>query len=172
MCYSSCPQRFYGDFQTLSCKSCLYDCLTCNSSGHCLSCDDSNDFRIIDNQTFRCTPLNGYYDNGTTVALQCSQGCAICQNSTFCSGCQSGNFLRSENLCHSTCLPRFFPNSSSLICESCPFDCYTCDNTGNCLTCSAQLDFRVLNTSTSRCNPQAGYYESNVSQSGRCPEGC
>lgn len=158
MCYPSCLDRFYGDLSTLTCKTCPYDCLTCNSSGHCLSCDGVADHRALDNQTLRCVAIVGYYDSGVTVAASCLQGCARCQNGQLCQSCQSGFYLQADSLCYTSCLPRFFPNATSLTCDSCPYDCYTCSQGGSCLSCNATTDFRQLNSTTSRCIPEVGYY--------------
>ena len=57
---------------------------------------------------------------------------------------------------------------------SCPFDCLSCDQRGNCLTCS-YLDKRTINRTKSnnvRCSPIEGYYESRQRKSARCPEEC
>ena len=100
MCYLSCLSRFYGDPLSLICKSCAYDCLTCNSLGHCLTCDVVNDHRVLNESTYRCIPIVGYFDNGTTVSIQCPLGCLSCQDSLKCNGCKSGFFMRGDNRCY------------------------------------------------------------------------
>ena len=158
MCYSSCLDRFYGDLVTLACLVCPYDCLTCNSGGNCLSCDGATDHRTINNQTSRCDPSVGYYESGVTVAALCPEGCATCINGQACDSCVSGFYLRADNLCYTTCLPRFFKNTTARTCEHCDYDCYTCASAGSCLTCNETLDFRQFNSTTSRCDPMVGYY--------------
>ena len=60
-CYDVCPARHYADDLSLTCQTCLYDCYTCSDKTSCLSCNDTTDFRIMDNGTSRCDPLPGYY---------------------------------------------------------------------------------------------------------------
>ena len=55
-------------------------------------------------------------------------------------------------------------------CMACPFDCYTCDSAGNCLTCNSTADYRVLNGT--RCIHMGGYYELNVTTAAACSNGC
>jgi proprotein convertase subtilisin/kexin type 5 len=172
LCYAGCSPRFYPDSATLTCQACPYDCLACNGTGHCLSCDPTNDHRSLNSSTGRCVASTGFFDNGTTVALSCPSSCASCQNLTFCQNCLSGSYLRADHLCHADCSPRFVGNSSSLTCDLCPFDCYTCDQTGVCLSCNATTDFRQLSVISGRCNPIAGYYESSMRVSARCPAMC
>ena len=63
-----------------------------------------------------------------------------------------------SSVCYDICPIRTFTDSSTLVCKNCPYDCYTCDISGNCLTCNNVADFRYLNTSSSRCVPLSGYF--------------
>lgn len=51
-------------------------------------------------------------------------------------------FITTHNTCIDTCPDRSFANLTDLTCDSCPYQCFTCDSSGNCLSCSASLDFR------------------------------
>ena len=140
----TCPFRFWLNTTSVQCEACPYDCYTCTSSGNCLSCNSTHDFRQLDQNTSRCVPIPGYFESNVTVSGQCSLGCMTCTSPTQCS----------------VCLPRYLFNASTLSCDSCPYDCYTCDVTGNCLSCNSSIDHRVLsvdNTST-RCVPAMGYF--------------
>ena len=57
-------------------------------------------------------------------------------------------------------------------CQSCPYDCYTCHQNGSCVTCSLEIDKRQLNSSSSRCVPTLGYFESNQTVSSPCASVC
>lgn len=48
-CYTTCLERFYADSDANTCNNCLYDCLTCDNSSSCLSCDSTTDYRQFDN---------------------------------------------------------------------------------------------------------------------------
>lgn len=80
--------------------------------------------------------------------------------------------MQTDSLCHSSCPPRYYPNTKTLACSLCPFDCLTCDSANNCLSCSSNADFRTWNLSTKRCDPSAGYFESGKTVSSQCPSVC
>ena len=44
------------------------------------------------------------------------------------------------------------------ICKHCSYDCLTCNQYGECLTCNAS-EYRKLNPKNSRCQPLKGYYD-------------
>ena len=140
------------------CLPCPYDCFVCTYTGKCLSCNQITDYRVIDTNSSRCVPLSGYFDSGSTICQQCPQGCVACYNLTFCVNCQQNYFMRGDSLCYSTCPDRFFPDNTTLSCQGCPYDCKTCDTTGFCQTCDQPTDNRYLNTTSSRCVPQHGFY--------------
>ena len=121
---------------------------------------------------YRCQPFPGYFDPGTAVAQICTVGCLNCTSLTACSLCSS-SFTLSGGLCYGTCPSRTYatsPNSASSTCNRCPFDCYTCDSSGNCLSCNSSVDFRQL--SNNRCVPLAGYYQTGQEVAGKCPSIC
>jgi cysteine-rich repeat protein len=53
----------------------------------CSSCNDTTDFRIMNNGTNRCDPLPGYYDTGVTAAAPCSSNCSTCTSASLCTAC-------------------------------------------------------------------------------------
>jgi proprotein convertase subtilisin/kexin type 5 len=168
---SSCQSSYFLQ-STPTCQACPYDCLSCDSTGGCFSCDGTVDFRTLNSTSHRCVPLPGYYESGVTVSVGCPAGCATCQNALLCLTCQTSFYLRADNLCYSTCPSRFFPNTTSLTCQACPYDCLTYDSTGGCLSCDLAIDHRQLYTGSGRCNPVAGYFQSSVAASSQCPAVC
>ena len=77
----------------------------------------------------------------------------------------------SQGLCTDQCPARTFVNGTSLQCDRCPYQCYTCDDSYlGCLSCNATTDFRYLNGSN--CLPMPGYYETFLTMSGSCSTGC
>jgi hypothetical protein len=120
-----------------------------------LTCNVTTDFRTLSNN--RCVPIIGYYESNTTVSGRCHSSCVSCNSSAECLPCSA----------------RYYRNITTYACELCPLDCYTCSSTNqSCLSCNASVDHRELNSSTGRCQPILGYYESNVTVAGQCTLGC
>ena len=62
--------------------------------------------------------------------------------------------------------------SEAYICKRCYYDCYTCKDYGQCLTCNATVDFRSIDTSSNRCVCQLGYYDNFTQICLKCPYNC
>ena len=75
-----------------------------------------------------------------------------------------------DDLCYSSCPKRFFTNDQVRLCQPCPYDCYTCDQNGACLSCNIS-DNRILSV-TQRCEPIDGYFDVGVQVALACPSGC
>jgi hypothetical protein len=147
-----------GSYQVAS--KCPSICQTCTSFTFCNSCSDGY-FLRNDNNCYSTCLASFYADVSSKSCKQCPMTCSVCLNASFCSVCTSGNFLRSDNMCYPTCLNRFYGDAEKLICNSCPYDCFTCKSDGTCLTCNAITDHREINSNSTRCVPQQGYFESN-----------
>jgi proprotein convertase subtilisin/kexin type 5 len=90
----------------------------------------------------------------------------------MCFACIAGltpNVTNSYSSC--VCPDRQYYSAGSLSCLPCPYDCLTCNNNGDCLTCSTQ-DHRQLNTTNSRCVPLPGYYDNGVTLADNCLTNC
>lgn len=103
-------------------------------------------------------PANHFFNSTQCVA--CSSAYPYCLKCTAseCSVCQSGGFVLSTNKKSCTCPSRTIFNTATNICDLCPYDCYTCDLAGKCLSCSRNVDYRELNITSSRCQPLPGYF--------------
>jgi hypothetical protein len=76
---------------------------------------------------------------------------------TYYCGPSTPYFYAINNLCYDICPSRTYTDPSTLICTPCTYDCFTC-NAIDCLTCNQATDFRILNTTSSRCVPMTGYF--------------
>jgi len=65
-----------------------------------------------------------------------------------------------EVLCYNVCETGWYGASSTMTCQQCLYDCYTCTNGTACSSCNAGTDFRTM--SGSRCVPITGYYDTNT----------
>ncbi len=140
---------------------------------------------MFDLLTSRCIPIDGYFDNLVQICVQCPLNCLTCKSSLFCTSCLNGTFLSTNNLCETSCPPRYYGNTILNLCQNCPYDCYTCNGDGTCLTCNDIIDHRYYDSKTMRCIPMQGYCEDfsqNVGllkqqvspdhKSKKCPIGC
>ena len=68
----------------------------------------------MNGNTSRCDPMNGYYDDGVSIAAQCQSPCDTCTSLTDCITCTTGFVIGngSCNACdtgyitsNSTCVP-------------------------------------------------------------------
>lgn len=66
----------------------------------------------------------------------------------------------SEQLCYDSCNIGWFANTTTMTCQQCLYDCYTCTSATACATCNATTNYRSLNSS--RCKPLAGYYDNGT----------
>ena len=103
-CYDSCPARYYSDLYKLSCLSCAYDCYTCNGTS-CLTCDSSQDHRILNRSSNRCVPENGYFESNNIVSSKCLYDCLTCTSNALCTSCDSLIHHRVMNSSNSRCIP-------------------------------------------------------------------
>lgn len=172
-CYLKCPNRYYINYQALTCQSCSYDCFTCKMTGVCETCNKTTDFRQLSNVTLRCIPIAGYYDVGKTISVKCPTGCSMCLSATKCTVCETGYFLTNQK-CALSCPDRYFMDRVTQSCQSCPYTCLNCDKNRGCITCSLVSDFRILSTSNKipTCTPILGYFDRLNSVSVKCPNGC
>jgi proprotein convertase subtilisin/kexin type 5 len=118
-----------------SCIACPFDCYTCNTNGHCLSCNATQDFRVI--SVNRCVPLPGHYESNTTVAGTCFEGCAICNSGSTCIVCSFLLARLGNDQCVGVCPPGMFAESG--ICTACPSNCSSCVSASNCTACNDPL---------------------------------
>ena len=71
--------------------------------------------------------------------------------------------LIATSTCYDICPNGYYANDVGLTCEPCLYDCFQCTNASVCSACDNSTDFRVMNTSTSRCLPLPGYYDDGLS---------
>lgn len=81
--------------------------------------------------------------------------------------------LSGESKCYDICPQRYIANTTSLICMTCPYDCYQCSLSGTCTACSAAIDYRQLNSSSGRCVAMDGYYDDGINSTAQpCSSDC
>ena len=90
-----------------------------------------------------------------------------------CNASSTPYYMVSQDLCYDICPSRYYENNGQMICSSCTnYDCLKCLSNGTCTTCDNATDHRVLDTSTGRCVPDVGYYDSGVAVALPCDSNC
>jgi len=191
-CLASCPLRYYPNIALSICQNCPFDCYSCDGYGSCTSCNVTLDNRVLDTNTRRCLPIDGYFQKITTsasrllftadsdtsvvrISNQCPTGCKSCNSATICTACSDNylfGFIGTTALCSTDCPLRYYSNRQYKICQPCPYDCFTCDKYSNCLSCDQKNDHRKLFDVTGRCLPLPGYYDNGTSATLKCPMTC
>lgn len=120
LCYDICPIRYCSNITNFQCNPCpTVDCYYCGYNGKCIACNNTLDFRYLDNITMRCLPLPGYFESNLSAASPClPTNCLTCTSTTYCLSCFPGKFLTITN----TCL-------------NCPAKCINCTNGTTCVIC-------------------------------------
>lgn len=136
ICYDICPIRYCQNTQYMECTACpTTDCYTCGMNGKCLTCNDTADFRYMDNATMRCLPLPGYYNTGVSQAVPCNPAnCLTCTSNVNCLTCVTGKFL-----------------TTTKTCISCIANCNNCTTSTNCQICANFFVF-VVNACIPNCS--------------------
>ena len=164
-CLDTCPDGFWGDTVTYTCKPCWsssvspYSCVTCNaqSSGSCLKCDSP--YFLYPNTIGQCllTCPDGFWANsGSRTCDSCwistsssPYSCKTCLSSgssNQCTSCAAGAFLHpnTEGECVAPCPDGFWGDTYSNTCQPCwsstvqPYTCASCmgPHSTNCLSCN------------------------------------
>lgn len=149
-CVTSCPNGTFADGITLSCRTCVFPCLTCSDALSCLSCS----IGFLNLLTFRCDfcPSSQYADSIKKQCLPCNGSithCDTCANSTWCTSCQNGSYLYSGKcVSASECnnISGYYLNSQQQACLQCIAPCLTCASQVACTSCLT--GFLVSNNQT------------------------
>ena len=152
LCYSVCPNGYYGESDSLNCKICDSSCDGCSIiATNCIKCKDSTYFIKVGSNQCTSDCGTGYYGNTNTgKCTVCPIGCNTCSmaaNAITCSSCKliAGiNYYLYNGNCYSVC-PQTVSNkaqygiTTNLTCDLCDTSCKTCSGNlaTNCLTCPA-----------------------------------
>lgn len=114
----------------------------------------------------------------TAVCANCHRTCATCNGLTdgYCLTCPtSSNRVTNPVSGKCDCLPGFYDDGSTSVCQPCHFSCSTCmgPNSNQCITCPSGAN-RDDNSATGShdCPCSARFYEKNVLLCGACDISC
>jgi len=157
LCYDICASVYwFSDNSSMTCKNCLYDCLTCTNDTKCETCDLNVSYRQL-NSSSRCVPIAGYYDDGTSnVAKPCAGSCVTCVSpGTSCLSCVSGSYVSGSSCINcSTTISNCDLCNSSTVCTACK-STFTLHSATNCSCNSSQYlasgQCNLCSSAISRC---------------------
>lgn len=156
ICIANCPSTTYPDATSLSCLSCIANCLECTTAGACVIC--SSGAYLLSGICYTTCPLSYFGSNQTQLCLTCHGSCATCNGpfSDNCLTCATGVLI--AGVCYTTC-PTNTYSSACILCDS---SCLSCSGGGpnQCLTCSSPL-FYHLNYSSCLATCSVGELSNN-----------
>jgi hypothetical protein len=183
-CQDTCPEFYYQDLYTQSCRACKDNCKIChNDPNKCVECGDG--YSLLHDSTacvLDCSDT--YYSNktGIWICMPCISKCDKCTNSTDCKICIIDFYLVTSNTgvvsCGAACPPRSYYDDNK-VCYYCMDNCDTCEKdedgilicakcsigyilkNNNCveLVCDPNCEKCVMNITTLRCDQcKNGYF--------------
>jgi hypothetical protein len=151
---------------------CAYECTNCASLISCSSCR-AGFFLLANGSCNSSCPSRSYYNTSAGTCDPCPSNCTLCLAPVLCQACAHAYYLDPQGLCviAAECSVGRYPDRITLVCEACLFDCQSCTNNTSCAFCNAS-NHRVLNLTSSRCDPVLGYFENGVALALQCPSLC
>lgn len=163
-CVRDCPSDTYLDWN--------YNCVPCNSSLHCASCNWATappsesygqggtkclscqpDFPVLtpEGLCLSSCPSGQYFAQDVKQCKPCSQSCTECSDSSTCIACPSTQWLL-DGQCLGQCPPHFYGDNSNnqSVCLSCESACGVGGNCTSASVCTACGESLLL-TPDSKC---------------------
>jgi len=79
--------------------------------------------------------------------------------------------MKSSDICYDICPNLYYEDSTNYLCQNCTaYDCLKCVSNGTCTACDTTT--RALNSSTGRCDPLPGYYDTGSLNASICDSHC
>ncbi|KAL4449882.1 hypothetical protein ABPG74_015001 [Tetrahymena malaccensis] len=169
-CLSQCPDQYYPDKTSQTCKKCDFTCFNCSgpNQNQCTQC--SGDLYLNTGNTCQDSCPNGQYKNSTNNKCEsCDSNCATCSTAkNNCISCKTNQFLDTDGVCKGSCpdgkwtnkcklntkydffFLKVFQSIAKWSCELCDLNCKTCDDASksNCTSCNSPL---FLDKNTKKC---------------------
>lgn len=161
----------YADILTLQCKNCSSPCLNCHyKSTYCISCDSTSSLILLQNNSCVSQCSTNYTYPATSIpipsCISCQSPCLTCSSQTACLSCISG-YRFSGNQCSTSCVVRYYFNSSSTSCQQCSPNCIACTSATFCQSCASNYFINSLSHTSNDCvsSCPSGFYNSILSGS-------
>ena len=134
------------------CDNCLSNCKKCNNSGDCSECFDGY-FLDISNLPpapppapllqYKCdlTCPQGKFALPSGLCANCKSNCEVCKDTLTCEKCNPGySLIEDKSECQlpiggKVCPDGYYYNATTLRCQKCPPECFTCNTGTFCTAC-------------------------------------
>ena len=164
-CLDKCPDYYYPDIQSNSCKKCNSACKVCtDESNNCEECANGFYFLSESKLCDKCNYPRILIDN---LCYNCqAENCEKCSDNDYnvCSVC-SKSFVLVNGKCQNNCPEGTYKNKTkdNENCLNCSDNCMSCENTEKCLKCYSQ-HFLLDNICVEKCPKGYGILEENNSK--------
>ncbi|KAL4493949.1 hypothetical protein ABPG72_021966 [Tetrahymena utriculariae] len=176
-CVNKCPDSYFADLSTNTCKQCDQSCKTCsgNLSTNCLSCSLPFYYNSITQKCDLDCDQNQYKDIKIAQCLGCDSSCQTCSGgqNTQCLSCTSNLYL-DQNMCKSSCPDGYYKNIQNNTCSKCDPSCLTCfgGTSTNCFQCSQPRFFQKITNSCEKACNKNQYSDISDSTCKYCDSSC
>ena len=156
-----CPDYFYGDYLTNTCKDCRTNspnCIQCERDGRsCKKCDAG--YKLLNRKCFDNCPYRHFSTttaSGEDICIKCADtNCKVCSSLNTCTQCEINYFLKNGD-CELTCGDEYYKDTSlsnNFQCGNCLANCKFCYNSNSCVTCNTNTLQYTL--PTAKCEQSA-----------------
>lgn len=137
-CGLDCPEGYWEDFSSNTCKVCHNMCVNCEgpqSYDDCSDCKNGGLRQPVQKACFTNCPSGYWPDVENRICRDCHLNCAECNGpdkSSGCTRCRNNFFLQPTYAgCELTCPPGYYPSPVTLVCEKCQDMCSICHYDAN-----------------------------------------
>lgn len=104
-CVNDCPEYYFSNSTTRTCRRCPPNCKKCNNNSACRHCQDGYVYYAPNRSCEKQCP-SGYYSSETTC-IPCEFPCTTCSGTSLnCSSCSTGMALHQKSQeCRKCCNP-------------------------------------------------------------------
>lgn len=145
-CVAKCPDYYFEDKISSTCKPCYSNCIRCISETDCVECGNNLYLQTENKQCAKSCSDNYYFPSWSRVCLKCDNDCKTCTNSSSqCVSCYQDFYLdKRSNTCNSVCPKGSYAEIATNTCNVCHATCLTCKGPleNDCLSCDLAKDLK------------------------------
>ncbi|XP_038221836.1 furin-like protease 2 [Zerene cesonia] len=156
VCLQQCPDGYYEDSDTSTCRPCAVHCSTCSEKADaCTSCEHH---LVLYNGTCTASCPPSTYETDDYNCAKCHPTCDTCvgPGAAQCVTCHPSNYIL-DGRCVNACPNGYYADKKRKECLKCPVGCTNCLSTF-CLSCDTNWALnkkgKCLPVGSDRCTPR------------------